>query len=71
MVDPDTGERVRYGQPGQVVMHHLSRTMFIPNNLERDLAVRRPGPAGELSDSLSEVRPVQSFEGETVIEGVY
>ncbi|MBZ4561438.1 long-chain fatty acid--CoA ligase [Mycobacterium avium subsp. hominissuis] len=71
VVDPDTGERVRYGQPGQVVMHHLSRTMFIPNNLERDLAVRRPGPAGELSDSLSEVRPVQSFEGETVIEGVY
>ena len=70
-VDPDTGERVPYGQPGQVVMNHLSKGMFIPNNLERDLAIRMPGPAGELSDSVSEVRPVTTFEGEPVIEGVY
>jgi hypothetical protein len=71
VVDPDTGERVPYGQTGQVVMNHLSKGMFIPNNLERDLAVRMPGPAGELSDSLSAVRPVSTFEGEAVIEGVY
>ncbi|OBH55143.1 phenazine antibiotic biosynthesis protein [Mycobacterium mantenii] len=71
VVDPDTGERVPYGQPGQVVMNHLSKGMFIPNNLERDLAIRMPGPAGELSDSVSEVRPVTTFEGEAVIEGVY
>ncbi|BBY39740.1 hypothetical protein MMAN_38740 [Mycobacterium mantenii] len=71
VVDPDTGERVPYGQPGQVVMNHLSKGMFIPNNLERDLAIRMPGPAGELSDSVSEVRPVTTFEGEPVIEGVY
>lgn len=71
VVDPDTGERVPYGQPGQVVMNHVSKGMFIPNNLERDLAIRRPGPAGELSDSVSEVRPVSTFEGEAVIEGVY
>jgi phenylacetate-coenzyme A ligase PaaK-like adenylate-forming protein len=71
VVDPDTGERVPYGQTGQVVMNHISKGMFIPNNLERDLAVRMPGPAGELSDSVSAVRPVSTFEGEAVIEGVY
>ncbi|OBI11621.1 phenazine antibiotic biosynthesis protein [Mycobacterium sp. E2327] len=71
VVDPDTGERVPYGQRGQVVMNHISKGMFIPNNLERDLAIRMPGPAGELSDSVSEVRPVTTFEGEAVIEGVY
>ncbi|OBA72154.1 phenazine antibiotic biosynthesis protein [Mycobacterium sp. 1554424.7] len=71
VVDPDTGERVPYGQRGQVVMNHISKGMFIPNNLERDLAIRLPGPAGELSDSVSEVRPVTTFDGEAVIEGVY
>ncbi|MGO9929397.1 MAG: AMP-binding protein [Mycobacterium sp.] len=71
VVDPDTGERVPYGRQGQVVMNHISRGMFIPNNLERDLAIRLPGPAGQSSDSVSEVRPVTTFEGEAVIEGVY
>ena len=71
VVDPDTGERVPYGQTGQVVMNHVSKGMFIPNNLERDLAIRMPGPAGEISDSVSAVRPVSTFEGEAVIEGVY
>lgn len=71
VVDPESGERVPYGQPGQVVMNHVSKGMFIPNNLERDLAIRMPGPAGGLSDSVSAVRPVTTFEGETVIEGVY
>ena len=71
VVDPDAGERVPYGQRGQVVMNHVSKGMFIPNNLERDLAIRMPGPAGQLSDSVSEVRPVTTFDGEAVIEGVY
>ncbi|ORW30058.1 phenazine antibiotic biosynthesis protein [Mycobacterium paraense] len=71
VIDPDTGERVPYGQPGQVVMNHISKGMFIPNNLERDQAIRMPGPAGQLSDSVSAVRPVTTFEGEAVIEGVY
>ena len=71
VVDPDTGERVPYGQLGQVVMNHISKGMFIPNNLERDRAIRMSGPAGELSDSVSAVRPVATFEGEAVIEGVY
>ncbi|OIN78696.1 AMP-binding protein [Mycobacterium malmoense] len=71
VVDPDTGEQVPYGQRGQVVMNHISKGMFIPNNLERDLAIRMPGPVARLSDSVSEVRPVTTFEGEAVIEGVY
>jgi len=68
---PDTGEQVPYGQLGQVVMNHISKGMFLPNNLERDMAVRMPGPAGQLSDSVSAVRPVATFDGEAVIEGVY
>jgi hypothetical protein len=71
VVDPDTGDEVPYGQRGQVVMHHISKGMFIPNNLERDSAIRMPGPEGQVGDSLSEVRPVAAFEGEPVIEGVY
>ncbi|WP_375486745.1 phenazine antibiotic biosynthesis protein [uncultured Mycobacterium sp.] len=71
VIDPDTGDQVRYGHRGQVVMNHLSKGMFIPNNLERDSAIRTPGPAGQVGDSLSEVRPVATFDGEAVIEGVY
>jgi acyl-CoA synthetase (AMP-forming)/AMP-acid ligase II len=71
IVDPDTGEEVAYGRRGQVLMHHISKGMFIPNNLERDSAVRVPGPEGQVGDSLSEVQPVTTFEGKRVIEGVY
>ena len=71
VVDPDTGEEVPYGQRGQVVMNHISKGMFIPNNLERDSAIRMPGPAGQVGDSLTEVRPVATFEGQAVNEGVY
>ena len=71
VVDPDTGQQVPYGQQGQVVMNHISKGMFLPNNLERDSAIRMPGLKGQVGDSVSEVRPVSSFEGEPVIEGVY
>lgn len=71
VIDPETGEQVPYGQLGQVVMNHISKGMFIPNNLERDQAVRMPGPIGQVGDSVSAVRPVTTFEGEAVIEGVY
>ena len=71
VVDPATGERVPYGERGQVVMNHVSKGFFLPNNLERDTAVRRPGPAGSVGDSVSEVAPVAEFDGEPVIEGVY
>jgi len=71
VIDPDTGEQVAYGERGQVVMNHVSKGMFIPNNLERDTAIRTPGPAGQVGDSVSEVAPVAVFGGEPVIEGVY
>jgi hypothetical protein len=71
VVDPVTGDEVHYGERGQVVMNHVSKGMFIPNNLERDTAIRLPGPDGQVGDSLSEVAPVATFEGEAVIEGVY
>ncbi|HJT96160.1 MAG TPA: phenazine antibiotic biosynthesis protein [Mycobacterium sp.] len=71
VVDPDTGERVPYGERGQVVMNHISKGMFIPNNLERDSAIRLRGSDGDVGDSVSEVVPVATFEGEAVIEGVY
>jgi len=71
VVDPDTGEQVPYGRRGQVVMNHVSKGMFIPNNLERDSAIRISGPEGQVGDSVSEVTPVGTFEGEAVIEGVY
>jgi hypothetical protein len=45
--------------------------MFLPNNLERDSAIRLPGREGQVGDSLSEVRPIAAFEGAPVIEGVY
>lgn len=71
VLDPETGCEVPYGRRGQVVMHHISKGMLIPNNPERDTAIRMPGPEGQVGDSLSEVRPVTTFEGEPVIEGVY
>jgi phenylacetate-coenzyme A ligase PaaK-like adenylate-forming protein len=71
VVDPETGRPVPYGERGQVVMNHVSRSMFIPNNDERDLATRVPPRPGQLGDSLSEVAPFGVFGGEEVIEGVY
>ena len=71
VIDPDTGQRVPYGERGQIVMNHISKGMFIPNNLERDTAIRIPGPHGQIGDSVSEVAPVAVFGGEPVIEGVY
>jgi phenylacetate-coenzyme A ligase PaaK-like adenylate-forming protein len=71
VIDPDTGAEVPCGARGQVVMNHVSKGMFIPNNLERDTAIRIPGPDGQIGDSVSEVAPVAVFGGERVIEGVY
>lgn len=71
VVNPETGENVAYGERGQVVMNHVSKGMLLPNNLERDTAVRIQPPTGQMSDSVAEVSPVASFDNETVIEGVY
>jgi hypothetical protein len=71
VVDPDTGRRVEYGERGQVVMNHVSRSFLLPNNLERDMATRIRPLEGQVGDSVADVTPVQRFDNEPVIEGVY
>jgi acyl-coenzyme A synthetase/AMP-(fatty) acid ligase len=71
VVDPDTGQPVPYGERGQVVMNHISKSFLLPNNLERDMATRIPPSEGQVGDSVADVTPVERFGGETVIEGVY
>jgi phenylacetate-coenzyme A ligase PaaK-like adenylate-forming protein len=71
VVDPDTGRKVAYGERGQVVMNHVSKSFLLPNNLERDMATRIQPLDGVIGDSVADVTPVQRFDDETVIEGVY
>jgi hypothetical protein len=71
VVDPDTRQPVAYGERGQVVMNHVSKSFLLPNNLERDTATRIQPLAGQVGDSVADVRPVQLFDNEAVIEGVY
>jgi phenylacetate-coenzyme A ligase PaaK-like adenylate-forming protein len=71
VVDPETRATVPYGERGQVVMNHVSRSFLLPNNLERDMATRIEPPEGQLGDSVADVTPVPTFDDEVVIEGVY
>lgn len=73
VVDPATGVPVQYGERGRVVMNHVSKTLLLPNNLERDLATRLAAPPGHVGDAVADIRPVTRVEseGEDVIEGVY
>ncbi|MFJ4624391.1 phenazine antibiotic biosynthesis protein [Streptomyces sp. NPDC088812] len=71
VVDPGTGERVGVGERGQVIVNHVSKSMLIPNNAERDTAVRVRPAGGQAGDAITDVAPVPTVRGETVIEGVY
>jgi hypothetical protein len=71
VVDPETLRPVGYGERGQVVMNHISKGMLLPNNLERDNATRIQPPPGTVGDSVADVSPLESFDNEAVIEGVY
>lgn len=71
VVEPESEAKVPYGSRGQVVVSHCSRSFFLPNNRERDLATRVEAPAGYVGDSLADIEPVRQFEGAEVIEGVY
>ncbi|MEV5724362.1 AMP-binding protein [Streptomyces pharetrae] len=72
VIDPETAEPVPYGERGQVLMHHVSKSLFLPDNLERDTALRvRAADARQTGDSVADIAPVQEFDNETVIEGVY
>lgn len=72
VVDSATGLPVAYGERGQVVVHHLSKSFLLAGNLERDTALRmEPAFEGQLGDSIADIAPVQEFHGVEVIEGVY
>ncbi|MFJ8357244.1 phenazine antibiotic biosynthesis protein [Streptomyces sp. NPDC093984] len=71
VVDPDTGEQVAEGERGRVVVSHVSKSMLIPNNWERDTALRVRPAEGHVGDAVADVAPVATVKGETVIEGVY
>ncbi|MEV0205078.1 AMP-binding protein [Streptomyces sp. NPDC050788] len=71
VVDPDTGRPVAHGERGQIVMNHITKFAFIPNNLERDTAIRVPAEDGHIGDAVADVAPVKSFDGTNVTEGVY
>jgi hypothetical protein len=71
VVDDGAGRTVSYGERGQVVMNHVSKSMLLTGNLERDIATRVKPPAGQAGDSVADVSPVASFGGAEVIEGVY
>lgn len=71
VVDPATGDDVAEGERGQVVMNHLTRYALLPNNLERDTALRAEPAPGTLGCAVADVRPVSTFAEKSVIEGVY
>ncbi|WP_016909562.1 AMP-binding protein [Streptomyces xiaopingdaonensis] len=71
VVDPESGEPVAYGERGQVVMHHVSRSLLLPANLERDTGLRVEPLPGQVGDSVADIAPVATFEDQNVIEGVY
>ncbi|MGW1188323.1 phenazine antibiotic biosynthesis protein [Streptomyces sp. NPDC002559] len=71
VVAPETREPVAYGARGQVLVHHVSKSFLLPNNLERDLATRVPAPENTAGDAVADIAPVATFENEAVIEGVY
>ncbi|WP_445399000.1 AMP-binding protein [Streptomyces sp. LE64] len=71
VVDPESHRPVAYGERGQVRMTHVSSGVFIPNNLERDSAIRVPAPEGSVGDSLRAPEPLAAFDGEPVVQGVY
>jgi hypothetical protein len=70
--DQDTGETVAYGERGQLVVHHVSKALLLPNNSERDEVTRiAPVNPGQIGDSIADIAPLRVFEGTEVIEGVY
>jgi len=71
VVDPDEPSRhVAYGASGQVRASLLTRELFLPRTLERDLVVRVAPTAAYPWDGVARVRPLPSLRNE-VVEGVY
>jgi hypothetical protein len=71
VVDPDQPETlVDYGEWGRVELTTLTRELFLPRFLERDLAIRQPPCARFPWDGAGEVGPFQEA-GTQIVEGVY
>lgn len=71
VIDVKKNQPVAYGERGRIVTHHVSKALFLPNNLERDIATRIKPKANQVGDSVANIAPVQVFENEEVFEGVY
>jgi acyl-CoA synthetase (AMP-forming)/AMP-acid ligase II len=71
VIDPGSGAPVAYGARGQIVTHHVSRALLLPNNLERDYGTRVEPLPGQVGDSVADVSPMKEFDNHLVIEGVY
>jgi hypothetical protein len=68
----DGGAQVSYGERGRIRTTILTPEIFLPNNLERDCAVRVAPGNGFSSDGVAEVRPLPlSGQNVTLPEGVY
>lgn len=71
VIDPGSGGPVAYGARGQIVTHHVSKALLLPNNLERDYGTRVAPPPGQVGDSVADIAPMAEFDNHRVIEGVY
>lgn len=71
VVNRQTGGPVEYGERGQVVVNHVSKSFLLPNNGERDTALRIRPVSDQVGDSIADIYPLADFGGATVIEGVY
>lgn len=71
VVDAASGEPVPYGERGQLVVHHVSRSFLLPNNAERDTATRLEPLPGHVGDAIADIAPLAEFGGVAVVEGVY
>ncbi len=69
ILDPTTRVPVRHGESGQVRTTLMTPEMFLPNNVERDYAVRVAPTAQFKWDGVADVRPLPSAGN--VVEGVY
>lgn len=71
VVDPgEPSKRVAEDAPGRVKVTTLTRDLFMPPTLERDMATRRRAVDGWPGIELSDVKPRDAVDN-AIIEGVY
>jgi hypothetical protein len=52
-------------------VNHVSKSFLLPNNAERDTALRIAPLPGQSGDSIADIQPLAEFGGVAVVEGVY